>query len=257
MAELDLELVTQVAIRAADAARPQILSRFGCVAAEQKADGSLVTEADRVAELTIRGVLERETPEIGLFGEEFGGDPDREGPCWWIDPIDGTISFARGIPLFGTLIALVENGEPLVGLIDLPALDERVVGYRGGGVRCNGKVVRASRETSLKNALVSHGDPYCFEMFEEIEAFKKMSLAIPKFRGYPDAFGHALTICGRVDAMVDLALKPWDVAATRLLIEESGGRCVLLDRSEKMDYGLGLVFGNSVLVEQLANYLHK
>ncbi|NIP93592.1 MAG: inositol monophosphatase, partial [Akkermansiaceae bacterium] len=134
----DLQHAAEIAAGAAEAARGEVLSRFRRVGFETKADGSPVTEADRAAERVIRDRLERAFPDIPVLGEEFGGEA--RGDCYWIvDPIDGTLSFTRGIPLFGTLIALVEGGRSQVGVIDLPALGERVVGYRGGGVTRNGE----------------------------------------------------------------------------------------------------------------------
>jgi fructose-1,6-bisphosphatase/inositol monophosphatase family enzyme len=121
MAQLDLAQLSKAAGVAADRARAEILPRFRRVAVEHKADGSPVTEADRAAECAIRDFLREATPEIPVVGEEFGGE-SHGGPHWLVDPIDGTIAFSRGIPLFATLIALVEDGAPVLGLIDLPTL---------------------------------------------------------------------------------------------------------------------------------------
>ena len=112
--------------------------------ADFKGVGNPVTEADRAAERAIRAVLREATPDIGILGEEYGEEGAPEGRRWLVDPIDGTIAFSRGVPLFGTLLALLEEGEPVLGLIDLPALDERTLGFRGGGVRRNGEPVRVS-----------------------------------------------------------------------------------------------------------------
>ncbi len=231
------------------------MTRFRRVGVALKADGSPVTEADREAERAIRRVLGEAFPDIPVVGEEEGG---AAGPRHWIvDPIDGTLSFSRGVPLFGTLIALVEDGETKLGVIDLPALGERLVGFRGGGVRRNGTAVRVSREADLGQALVACGDFYCFDLFEARPMLERMVAEIPKLRAYTDAFGHAQTIGGAADAMVDLALKPWDVAATTLLVEEAGGHCRTIDRSDAFDYGLGLIFGAPALVEQLGAWFDE
>ena len=134
------------------------------VGSETKVDGSPVTEADRAAERAIRETLRAAYPDHGLLGEEYGEDEAGEtgAPKWIVDPIDGTISFSRGIPLFGTLIALTLEGETVVGVIDLPALGERYVGVRGGGCRRNGTLVRCSEAADLSRAFVSTGDPICF-----------------------------------------------------------------------------------------------
>lgn len=254
MAPLDLEAAARAAGAAADAARKEILPRFRSVATETKSDGSPVTEADRAAERAIRGVLQEAFPEISRVGEEFGADGSaEEGLAWLIDPIDGTIGFARGIPLASTLIALLEDGEPILGLIDLPMLDERYVGHRGGGCLRNGEPVRCSQATDPKRALVSHGDPFAFDLCGERAAWERMARELPVLRGYTDAFGHAQVLGGGVDAMVDLCLNPWDAAATQVLVPEAGGSCVTLAYPKPGK--VGLVFGAPALVEHLADFL--
>ncbi len=244
---------------AADRARQEILPRFRGVAVETKADGSPVTEADRAAERAIRDTLRAATPDFGLLGEELGAEPAPDRPCWVIDPIDGTIAFSRGIPLFSTLIALVQDGEPVLGLIDLPALGERYVGWKGGGCRRNGRPVRVSQEDDLAHAIVSHGDPFAFDRFGRRPMFERMAARLPMLRGYTDAFGHALVLGGGVGAMVDLDLNPWDAAASQLLVPEAGGRCETLEAdSESASAGkLGLVFGSPALVDQLLAWLDE
>jgi histidinol-phosphatase len=249
---IDLEGAAAAAEVAADLARAEILPRFRAVAVDSKPDGSPVTEADLAAERVIRQHLHEAFPQFGILGEEYGRDGPVEGPQWIIDPIDGTIGFSRGVPLFGTLIALAIDGEPVLGLIDLPTLDERYVGWRGGGCRRNGMPTRISSESDLKQAIVSHGDPFCFDLYQERPALERMLREIPLLRGYTDAFGHAMVLGGGVGAMVDLSLNPWDAAATQVLVPEAGGRCTVLpERNGK----LGLVFGSPALVEQLLEFL--
>jgi histidinol phosphatase-like enzyme (inositol monophosphatase family) len=254
MAPIDLAAAARAAEAAADLARAEILPRFRGVAVETKSDGSPVTEADLAAERAIRDHLRAAFPDFGLHGEEFGNEGGDDGPHWIIDPIDGTIGFARGIPLFTTLIALVDGGEPVLGLIDCPALDERYVGWRNGGCRRNGEPTAVSQETDLRNAIISHGDPYCFDLFGARETFERMAREIPMLRGYTDAFGHSQVLAGGVDAMVDLALNPWDAAATQILVKEAGGRCVTLPGPGGK---LGLIFGSPALVEQLEDFLPR
>ena len=254
MARLDLAAAARAAGEAADLARREILPRFRSVSVERKGDGSPVTEADRAAERVIRAHLRQAFPEFAILGEEYGEEGSSEGPRWVIDPIDGTIGFARGIPLFTTLIALVEDDEPLVGLIDCPALGERYLGWRGGGCRRNGVPTRVSQETDLRQAIISHGDPVTFDLYGERAAFDRMARELPLLRGYTDAFGHAQVLAGGVGAMVDLYLSPWDMAATRLLVPEAGGRCERLP--PRGDKG-GLVFGAPALVEQLLGWLSR
>jgi myo-inositol-1(or 4)-monophosphatase len=252
MAGLDLEAAARVAEVAADRARVETLPRFRDVAVEHKADGSPVTEADRAAERAIRAALHEAFPEHAILGEEYGVEGAREGPCWVVDPIDGTIAFSRGIPLFTTLIALLDDGVPVLGLIDCPGLSERYVGWKGAGCRRNGVPTRVSDERDLQRTIVSHGDGYSFERFGQAGALERMARDLPMLRGYTDAFGHAMVLSGAVGAMVDLDLNLWDVAASQLLVPEAGGRCeVLAGPGQKV----GLVLGAPALVEQLLRYL--
>jgi myo-inositol-1(or 4)-monophosphatase len=245
-----LARAAEVAEKACERARREIMPRFRGVDVEFKQDGSPVTEADRAAERVIRQTLREAYPDHGLLGEEYGaeeaGDPD--APRWIIDPIDGTISFSRGIPLFGTLIALAVAGEPVVGVIDLPALGERYVGVRGGGCRRNGAPVRCSENGDLRRAFVSMGDPICFEWAGLRHVYERVTREVPLVRGYTDAFGHALTVAGGLDAMLDCDLNPWDAAATQLLVVEAGGAC---ETRERAGGKLDLVFGSRELVEKL------
>lgn len=255
---LDLPRLTIAAEAAIDRARGEILPRFRKVATETKADGSPVTEADRAAERALRDALAEVLPEAAILGEEYGGDADRAELLWVIDPIDGTLSFSRGIPLFGTLVALVEAGEPVLGVIDLPALGERYTGWRGGGCWRAGERLAASTQRDLKTALVSHGDPYCFERAGERAAFLRMADQIPMLRGYTDAFGHAQVLAGSIDAMVDLDLAIWDAAAAQVLVPEAGGRCVTLTYpAPEADARVGLVMGAPALVDTLASWLER
>jgi len=252
MNPIDLEKVAVAACAAADLARAEILPRFRSVAVETKGDGTPVTEADRAAERVIRKRLQESFPEFSILGEEYGAEGQGEGPEWIIDPIDGTIGFSRGIPLFSTLIALAVDGEPVMGLIDLPALDERYVGWKGGGCRRNGVPTRVSEEADLRRAIISHGDPFCFDERGERSAFERMAREIPMLRGYTDAFGYAQVLGGGVGAMVDMGLRIWDIASIQILVPEAGGRCVTLSEHEGK---LGLVVGSPALVDQLMGFL--
>jgi len=252
MPPLDLEAVARTAERAADAARAETLPRFRRVGFETKQDGTPVTEADREAEQAIRRVLREATPDFGIIGEEYGEEGAADRPRWVVDPIDGTIAFSRGIPLYTTLIALLEDGEPVFGLIDCPVLDERTLGWRGGGCRRNGEPCRVSDESDLAKAIVSHGDPFCFDLAGVPEVFERMARECKLLRGYTDAFGHAQVLGGGVGAMVDLSVNPWDIAPTQALIGEAGGKLVRLP--EGNDGKIGIIFGSPALVDQLTAF---
>lgn len=254
MSHLDLPKLARAAEAACDLARAEILPRFRNVSVEIKQDGSPVTLADRAAEQVLRVALRQALPEAALLGEEFGAEGQAGAALQWvIDPIDGTIAFSRGIPLFGTLVALLEDGEPVLGVIDCMAIGERSVGWKGGGCFRNGARVHASRATDFAGALVAHGDLFCFDRAGKRPVFERMAREIPMLRGYTDAFGHALTCAGAVDAMVDLDLNPWDMAATRILVTEAGGRCVVTPKQPNGK--AGIVFGAPALVATLAGWL--
>ena len=251
VSSLPLAELARAAEAAADRARSEVMPRFRAVEVETKSDGSPVTEADRAAERAIRAVLREATPDFRIVGEELGEEGAPEGPTWLVDPIDGTVAFSRGIPLFSTLIALVEDGEPVLGLIDLPGLGERYVGWKGGGCRRNGRATRVSQESDLRKAIISHGDPYAFDYVGKQAAFEKMARTIPMLRGYTDAFGHSLVLGGGVGAMVDTALNPWDAGPARILVPEAGGRSEVLEIGGK----IALVMGSPALVEQLLPWI--
>ena len=256
MPALDLPEAGRLAGAAADAARGEILPRFRHVEVETKQDGTPVTEADRAAEQAIRRVLREGTPGLSILGEEYGEEGGLEGRVWIVDPIDGTLSFSRGIPLFGTLIALLEDGVPILGLIDLPMLGERTIGWTGGGVRRNGQPVRCSDRAELSEAIVAHGDAYCFELFGDRAAWEGITTSgVRCLRGYTDCFGQAQVVAGTVDAMVDPCVMPWDAAAADLLVREAGGRSAILDRGPEHAHRLGLVTGSPPLVERLLDHL--
>jgi histidinol-phosphatase len=251
----DLVEALEVANRACDLARAEILPRFRNVEIETKSDGSPVTEADRAAELVIRSVIEGAFPDDAILGEEFGatdvsdknGKPSRRR--WIIDPIDGTIAFARGIPLFSTLVALVVDDEPVMGVIDLPAVGDRIGGVRGGGLFRGEERLSVSKTRDLDDALVCHGDLYCFKDAGLLSVFDRMAQTISKLRGYTDAFGHLLVLSGAADAMVDCGLRPWDAAVARILTLEAGGTCWVREREEGQQ--LDLVIGNDMIVGAL------
>lgn len=253
---LNLPELAGAATRAAERARAETLPRFRTLSREEvetKADGSPVTVADRAAERVLAAELAAALPGAAIYGEEYGGDRDAE-LLWVVDPIDGTLSFTRGIPLFGTLIALVEGGRPVLGLIDLPALGERYVGWLGGGCWSGKRRVYASACAELDNAVISHGDPYCFDLAGERAALRSLTESARVLRGYTDAFGHALVVRGSVDAMIDLDLAPWDASPAQVLVPEAGGRCETLRyRGGKV----GLVMGAPSLVERLVPLLEN
>ena len=197
-------------------------------------------------------LIEAAFPGDAILGEELGSTR-AASRRWVVDPIDGTIAFARGIPLFTTLVALLVDDEPVLGVIDLPAVDDRIAGVRGGGAWRGRERIGVSSTERLSDALVCHGDLFCFERAGLRPLYDRISHAVPKLRGYTDAFGHLLTLSGAADAMVDCDLNPWDAAATRVLAEEAGGVCWV--RARDGGAKLDLIFGNPTIVGALGELL--
>ena len=212
-----------LANRLADAAGVVIRRYFRAdVAVESKADESPVTVADREAEQAMRALIEAAFPEHGIFGEEFPVKPAQGPWTWYLDPIDGTKSFISGIPLFGTLIALVRDCRPVLGLMDQPVSGERWLAAPGGGVTLNGKAIRARRCPSLGEAsLFTTGLEYFGAA--GAEAFRRLSAEVRLTRFGADCYAAGMLAAGFIDIMVEANVKEFDVAALVPIVEAAGG----------------------------------
>ena len=182
------------------------------LALDVKTDGTIVTAADRGAEQLMREMINRQFPEHGIIGEEFGAErPDAEY-VWVLDPVDGTVSFASGVPLFGTLIALKHRGRPTIGVIHQPILNELVVGD-GDTTVCNGRSVRCTTTTSIENATLLTTGFKNIEVHQNGRAFLTLVRRCKLHRGWGDCYGYLMVATGRADVMLDPIMKEWDVAA--------------------------------------------
>jgi histidinol-phosphatase len=227
----DLDLATE----AAWAAGRATLRWFqGDPTVELKEDGSPVTRADREAEEVVRGILRARRPGDAIMGEEQGHEPGRSDRRWIIDPIDGTRSFIRGVPLYGVMIALEVGGDAVVGVLHFPALHETVAAARGLGCRWNGRPCRVSGVDRLEGALVltsgdvrlpGYGVPDDGQAGVSARAagLQRLAAHAGTFRTWGDCYGYALVATGRAEAMLDPVLQVWDAAAVRPVIEEAGG----------------------------------
>lgn len=221
------------ALQLASAAEEQIMPRYHNCAVNQKRDGSDVTEADLAAEKMMREMIARRFPAHAVLGEEFGASQDsRQRHQWILDPLDGTTWFALGVPIFGVLVALLEDNEPILGVIHLPAMGETVYAARGLG--CWFKIanstpiqVHVSASVPLKDAIVSaagvHGSDIYLGDGEIPYHLTALIQQARKFRFCGDCLQHALVCRGRIHAAVDTIMKPWDSAAIITCIEEAGG----------------------------------
>ena len=214
----------EVAIAAAKAAGEVALHYFRTdVAVERKHDYSPVTVADREAEQRAVAVLRAAFPDHGILGEEFG-EQSGSGARWIIDPIDGTKSFIRGIPFFATLVALEEEGEITTGAVYAPALDDLLYAQRGQGAFDKEGPLRVSSVDTVSRSMLVFGGPGMLRIRGYWPAYERLIDHSARQRGYGDYFGYTFVARGQAEAMIDIDLKPWDLAALKIIIEEAGGR---------------------------------
>jgi len=190
---------------------------------EMKSNQTPVTVADKKTEEFIRKSLMESFPGFGVLGEELGEESTHNQYVWTVDPIDGTRSFIRGIPLFGTLIGLLDRGEPIGGIMVLPALEETYWAGSGLGAFCNGHQIHVSQAHQLKSSVTGVGDVYAFQEAGKEKLFRSLTGQTEICRGYTDCFGHSLVLRGALDAMVDPIVSVWDIAPLACMVEEAGG----------------------------------
>ncbi len=191
---------------------------------DTKADDSPVTVADRKAEELIRSRIEKRYPGHRIVGEEFGAsDGDGSAFRWFIDPIDGTKAFVRGVPLYAVLIGLEIEGRVEVGVCYFPALDEMVCAASGLGCRLNGRPCRVSQVDRLDRSTVSFTNAASFEQNGRSREFQRILTASYHSVGWSDAYGHALVATGRVEVMLDPIMNPYDCGPFPVILREAGG----------------------------------
>ena len=240
---IDRQGLLDDAVRFAEAAGALTLDWFRRpdLVVDRKGDGTEVTAADRASERLIRTALAERYPADGIVGEEEGASMGTTGRTWVIDPIDGTTPFTCGVPLYSTLIAVLEDDEPVVGVIRLPALGLTVAAATGLGCFANDTPVRCRPRDELRGAMV---------MTSAVETWTPAMLAAlreagAKLRTWGDAYGYAQVATGGVTAMVDPIANLWDLAPMPVILGEAGGR--FTDRSGRVTAaggdGIGSVGG--------------
>jgi histidinol-phosphatase len=226
---------------------------------DTKPDRTFVTQADTAIEARIRERLLAAFPDHGLVGEEYGTEAGDASVRWYIDPIDGTHNYIRGVPLFGTLLAVERDGELQAGVMSAPALDERWWAWRAGGAwaRNRGETARrvsVSRVERLEDAQVLYGSGREIARSGHAPGFEALLDDVWRERGFGDFWGYALVAEGAAEAMVEVGLKSWDAAAPSIIIEEAGGRATDLEGGRAIDSGTFLA-SNGALHETIRGRL--
>jgi len=241
----DLAELLEIARRAAALAGEVIMPVFRAgFSVETKADRTPVTIADRRAEEALREFLLKECPGHGVVGEEFGETPGAGRYRWILDPIDGTKSFIHRVPLFGTLVALERDAEPVIGVIACHAAGETAWAAKGQGAFLNGEPIHVSTTQRLAGATV------LMTSFQRMPkhhpaAFARLTGQADLLRTWGDCYGYLMVAAGRADVMLDPVMNLWDVAALKPVITEAGGRLTTWSGSEAI--GDSAVATNGIL----------
>lgn len=204
---------------------------------EIKQDGTPVTLADRDAEAYMRTLLREIYPNHGIVGEEYGETRGSEPIRWVFDPIDGTKTFVRGVPLYGTLVGVEVEGRPTVGAIYMPALDEMVAAGLGLGCTWNGRACRVSQTTQLSEALSVVTDDVAMRQKLGALGHDTYRTHVGMQRTWADCYGYVLVATGRAEIAMDAKVSIWDCAALMPIIEEAGGRFTDWSGEARIDGG--------------------
>ena len=222
----DLDSLLEFAAATSVRAGKTTLEFFGKTVVEFKSDGSEVTAADHAAETLIRAAIQEAFPDDGILGEEGEEVPGRTGRRWIVDPIDGTRSFASGVPLYAVLIALEEDGIPVLGCCHVPATGETLAAARGAGAWLNGTPARVSGCASLSDArVVSSGLEYWRDRADHglRAGWDRLVTASRWARTWGDAYGHLLVATGRADVLADpICGNAWDYLLFVVILQEAG-----------------------------------
>ncbi|BBY07672.1 histidinol-phosphatase [Mycobacterium noviomagense] len=250
-----------VALALADRADAVTLARFGALdlRIETKPDLTPVTDADRAVESELREALARQRPDDSVLGEEFGGATTFSGRQWIIDPIDGTKNFVRGVPVWATLIALLDDGVPSVGVISAPALRRRWWAARGFGAfaAADGSPPRrlsVSSVAELGAVSLSFSSLSGWAQLGLRERFLALTDAVWRVRAYGDFWSYCLVAEGAVDVAAEPEVSVWDLAPLDILVREAGGAFTSLDGSAG-PHGGSAVATNGLLHDEVLNRL--
>lgn len=221
---------------------------------EYKKDGSPVTEADKATEILMREWIAKRFPDDGIFGEEFPEHNAGAEQRWIVDPIDGTFSYMRGVPLWGTLVAVLRGERVIAGAIFCPGVDEMVSAAEQAGCWSNGSRCQASTQSQLSKATVLSTDVKFASAPDKRDKFNALVAAAGAYRGWSDCYAYLLLATGRAEVVVDPVMQPWDAAALVPVIQEAGG--VLTDWSNRETaFGGSVIATNAALAQQVRSVL--
>lgn len=213
-----------LAARLADAARPILKGYFRKpIPIDGKADDSPVTRADREAEAAMRAILAAEVPGHGIIGEEYGVENPDADYVWSLDPLDGTRAFVSGKPQFGTLVALLHRGSPIVGVMDMPILGERWTGVVGRGATLNGAPARTRQAVELAEARIATTSPEIFADPADMAAYQRLRDQVADCNFGGDCYNYGVLASGSLDVVIETTLKIWDMAALAPVVISAGG----------------------------------
>ena len=219
-----------------------------------KSDDSPVTIADKMAEEKMRELIIKQFPDHGILGEEFGSyKPDAEYQ-WILDPIDGTRSFICGTPLFGTLIALLQDGKPILGVMNFPVLGQFFLGDNSQTL-LNNKVVQMRRIRHLNEAVLLTTDIQNISKYPDITRFQNLMEQVQLFRTWGDCFGYSLLAAGFADIMVDPVMSAWDIMALIPIIKGACGEITDYQGKDPLK-GSSIVAASPVLHQQIIKILN-
>lgn len=221
---------------------------------DAKPDMSPVSEADKAIEEAAYELVQKHHPDLGFFGEEQGDRSDSEEVRLIIDPIDATRNFIRGIPIFATLLAIEEKDEIIAGLVSAPALATRWSAARGLGAFRNEQFIRASGIQEFRNAQVFHGDLSGMEETPPPEGAPQLLTQVQRTRGFGDFYQHMLVAEGAGEVAIDPEVRPWDIAALQVIVEEAGGKATTLGGVRSI-HGGSLITSNGFLHEDVLKIL--
>lgn len=252
MYEHELAFANGVADRAAEIGMGLFLGEG--LEVRHKADRTVVTQADTSIEAMVREQVAGAFPDDHVLGEEEGGGQRATGRVWIVDPIDATANYARGIPIWATLIALQVDDEVVMGVVNAPAIGERYVAVRGGGARMNDRPIRVSEIDRLDLAQLFYAGIGGWLHEPGREGALGLLADATRTRGFGDFWGHTLVARGAGEAMIEHELNVWDYAAVQIVVEEAGGRVTQLDGSPTRDGG-SVVSSNGVLHDEILTRL--